>query len=138
MLLYAIAWVNSVIPRSLGDNPIGFLPGGDWSALQPWVTATLVASAALALAKLITPYWTRAKAYCELALHIPTLILLAIISLWDNALTLVIGSGEGAREFVIPASWFTMALIGYWCVAAIDLIKKRGILKALSQTSGKS
>lgn len=132
VLLYAIAWVNSVVPRSLGHNPIGFLSGGDWPALQPWVTAILVASAALALAKLIAPYWTRAKAYSELALHIPTLILLAIINQWDSALTIVIGSGEGAKEFVIPTSWFTMALVGYGFVAAVDLIKKRSILNALN------
>lgn len=132
VLAYFVAWINRIVPQSLGENPINFVFADGWQALLPWITALLLASACLAVAKLISPYWTKIKAISEWLLHIPTLIILAIISQWDTALTIVIGQGDAAKEFVFPATWFTMALIGYLVVAAVDLVKKWGTLKAIS------
>ncbi|MDO3386792.1 hypothetical protein QWI17_13175 [Gilvimarinus sp. SDUM040013] len=132
VLTYFIAWINRVIPQSLGDNPIELVFADGWHNLLPWITALMFTSALLAAVKLVSPYWTRPKALIELALHIPTLIILGIISQWDAPVSIIIGHEETAKQFVFPATWFTIGLLGYAVVATIDLIKKRGMLRAMS------
>lgn len=124
VLAYFIAWINRIIPQSLGDNPIELIFSSQWVELLPWLNALMVASLILALFKLVNPYWTRTKVRLELALHIPTLILLSIIYQWESALTIVIGTGEHAKSFVLGQHWFAMALIGYAVFAAIDCVVK--------------
>ncbi|MDO6748197.1 hypothetical protein [Gilvimarinus sp. 1_MG-2023] len=133
VLIYVTAWVNKTIPQSLGEPSIDLIFSSEWATLLPWITAVLIASLALALSKLITPYWTRPKVYAELALHLPTLMLLFLISQWDNPITLIIGAEENANHWATSSNSFRIALIGYGVYAIVDTVRKWGVLKAFTR-----
>ncbi|MDO3383346.1 hypothetical protein [Gilvimarinus algae] len=131
VLVYFTAWLNRIIPRSLGENPIAFVFSEQWIGLLPWINALLLASLLMAVAKLIFPYWTRRKLIGDMALHLPTLIILAVIYQWDSALSVVIGTGEHAREFAFSSTWIGIGLAGYAIVALIDVITKARQYRAI-------
>src|SRR5690606_38984835 len=82
VMAYFIAWLNHIIPQSLGDNPIELVFSDQWPALLPWINAVLIASLAMSLGKLVFPDWTRGKIALDLALYIPAVAILVIVIQW--------------------------------------------------------
>lgn len=124
IMAYCIAWLNQIIPQSLGDNPIQLVFPEQWSALLPWANAVLLAALVVGAVKLIVPYWTRRKIIVQVALYLPTYIILAVIYHWDSAVAIQIGTGESARQFDLSAGWIALVILGYVVVSLIDIFAK--------------
>ncbi|WP_041521628.1 hypothetical protein [Gilvimarinus agarilyticus] len=129
--VYFAAWLNRVIPQSLGDNPIGFVFSDQWATLLPWINAVLLGSIVLAVSKLLFPYWTRRKIIEELALYIPSLIIMAVIYGWDAPLTIVIGTGETSSQWAISSLSIALAMAAYALFALYDSVKKIQLYRAI-------
>lgn len=130
-MVYFVAWLNHIIPQSLGDNPIELVFSDQWSSLLPWISALILASAILGLGKLLFPYWTRRKIVVDLLLYIPTIIFLAIIYQWDSSLAIRIGTGEGAKQWDINTGLIKLTIVGCFIAAAVDVLVKLKKFKAI-------
>lgn len=124
IMAYFIAWLNHIIPQSLGDNPIELIFSPQWFHLLPWINAVLIASLSMSLSKLLFPYWTRRKIAVDLALYIPAIVILAIIYQWDSSLIIRIGTGEDAKQWDISNGLIRLTIIGYIVAATVDTVLK--------------
>ncbi|HEY7886017.1 MAG TPA: hypothetical protein VIC08_13825 [Cellvibrionaceae bacterium] len=131
IMVYFVAWLNHIVPQSLGDNPIELVFSDQWSSLLPWISAVILASVVLSLSKLLFPYWTRCKIVADLLLYIPAITLLAIIYQWENPLAVHIGTGEHAKQWDFSTGVIRLIIIGYFLVAAVDAFNKVKKFKAL-------
>ncbi|WP_049723396.1 hypothetical protein [Gilvimarinus polysaccharolyticus] len=129
--VYFTAWLNHVIPQSLGEQPIALIFSEQWATLLPWINTVLIVGMLISVTKLLSPYWTRRKILTELALSVATLIIMATIYRWDSPLAIMIGSGDSVKQFDIPANWITWGIAGYLVVAVIDSIVKIKRYRAL-------
>lgn len=130
-LSYFIAWINRVIPQSLGDSAITFVFSDHWPTLLPWINAIILASIAISVGKLLFPYWTRRKIVIDLLLYIPAIALLAVIYQWDSPLAIRIGTGEDAKQWDISSHTINLTMLGYLIFAAVDTVIKLRKFRAI-------
>jgi hypothetical protein len=128
---YFMAWLNHVIPQSLGDNPIAFVFSDQWSSLLPWINAVLIGSIALSVTKLLFPYWTRRKVAADLALYLAAFVILAVIYQWDSPLVVRFGTEGHVKQFEVSANWIAVVILGYTIFAVVDIFSKIRKFRAL-------
>ncbi|BFM22032.1 hypothetical protein [Gilvimarinus japonicus] len=129
--VYFAAWLNHIIPQSLGEQPVALLFSEQWLALLPWINAVLVAGMIISAVKLWSPYWSRRKIMAELALYVPTLMIMAVIYREDSALTIITGADEAAKRFVISADWIALGVLGFAVFVIVDTALKINKLRAI-------
>lgn len=130
-MVYFAAWLNRIIPQSLGDNAVEFVFSDQWPALLPWINAIILASIVISVSKLLFPYWTRRKIVIDLLLYIPAIALLAVIYQWDSPLAIRIGTGEHARQWDISSHTISLVMLGYLIFAAVDAVIKLRKFRAI-------
>lgn len=119
LYLFVLAWLNQLIRGQWSAEHL--ILSDQWATLLPWINLSLAVMIAFTATKLLKPYWTKAKLLIECSLHLPAIVILAIIASWDGAITLMIG--EPPHPFIVPSQWLQFGLLGYLIAAAVDVVQ---------------
>lgn len=126
---FVLIWLNRQIPGAVGEPPLQLVFSEAWLGLLPWINATLVGVIALAVAKLVFPYWNRTKILLDILLYLPGIVLALIIANWETPLTLQLGAD--AAQVAVPETWIDYAVGGYLIAVLVDILLKIRRLRRL-------